>query len=50
MCHFSGTSLYVDYRDKIKDEYCVKKNYKIIRIPYWDYDKLDKNYLLRLLK
>lgn len=40
----------IQYRDKIKDEYCVKKNYKLIRIPYWDYDKLDKDYLLRLLK
>lgn len=24
-------------RDKIKDEYCLKNNYKLVRIPYWLY-------------
>lgn len=34
------------YRDKVKDDYCSAHNIKMIRIPYWDYDILDKDYLL----
>jgi len=29
-------------RDRIKDEYCKTHNIKLIRIPYWDYDNIDK--------
>ena len=33
-------------RDKKKNEYCLKNNIPLIRIPYTDLDKLDYNYLL----
>lgn len=29
-------------RDKIKNEYCKNHNIKLIRIPYWDYDNIEK--------
>lgn len=32
--------------DKIKNKYCVENNIKLIRIPYYDYDNIDLNYLL----
>lgn len=28
--------------DKIKDNYCIDNNIKLIRIPYWDYENLGK--------
>lgn len=37
------------YRDNIKTQYCRNNHIKLIRIPYYDYDKLNKNYLLKLL-
>ena len=36
----------VQYRDEIKNQYCKEKGIKLIRIPYWDYDKIDIEYLL----
>lgn len=38
------------YRDSIKNNYCKEHNIKLIRIPYWDFDKLDDDYLLSLIK
>ena len=35
----------IQQRDKIKDEYCVKNEIRMIRIPYTDYDVLTKEYL-----
>lgn len=35
----------VQYRDKIKDEYC-KNNNKLIRISFLDYNKINKEYIL----
>lgn len=32
--------------DKIKRQYCKEHNIKLLEIPYWDYDKIDINYLL----
>lgn len=32
-------------RDKEKTEYCIKNDIKLIRIPYYDYDKLNEEYL-----
>lgn len=29
------------YRDSKKDNYCIKNNIKLVRIPYWDFDKLE---------
>lgn len=39
----------VQYRDNIKNEYCKQNNIQLIRIPYWDYDKIDEQYLNNLL-
>ena len=35
------------YRDSIKNNYCKEKNIILIRIPYKDYNKLDKEYILQ---
>jgi len=29
------------YHDKLKNEYCLKNNIKLIRIPYWDFDNIE---------
>jgi len=29
-------------RDKIKNNYCIKNNINLLRIPYWDYGNIDK--------
>lgn len=34
------------FRDKIKDVYCKLHNIYLIRIPYWDFSDIDKDYLL----
>lgn len=53
--HFFETSLCSDSlkerqkRDEIKNQYCKDNDIKLIRIPYWDYDKLNEEYLLSLL-
>lgn len=36
--------------DELKRDYCKKNNIKLIEIPYWDYDKINEDYLLNLLK
>lgn len=36
-------------RDKEKTDYCLKHKIQLIRIPYTDYDKIDKKYILNLL-
>lgn len=37
------------YRDNIKNKFCEENNIKLVRIPYWDFDKIDKDYILKLL-
>ena len=32
-------------RDRQKDEYCLSHNISLIRIPYWDLEKIDKEYI-----
>lgn len=32
--------------DKMKRQYCKKHNIKLLEIPYWDYNKIDIDYLL----
>lgn len=32
----------IQLRDKFKDEYCKNNGIKIIRIPYWDFHRIDK--------
>lgn len=34
------------YRDNIKNQYCKNNNISLIRIPYWDYSKIDSKYIL----
>ena len=34
--------------DELKRQYCIKRQFKMIEIPYWDYNKLDKDYLKNL--
>lgn len=31
--------------DNLKKEYCLKNNIKLIEIPYWDFEKLNRQYL-----
>lgn len=35
--------------DQKKKDYCLTHNIKLIEIPYWDYDKLNEEYLLNLI-
>ena len=35
--------------DNIKTKYCEDNNIKLIRIPYYDYNKLNEEYLLSLI-
>ena len=35
--------------DKIKTEWCKNNNIKLVRIPYWDLDKIDKDYILEIM-
>lgn len=54
--HFKETTMCQDsledrkYRDEIKNNYCIVNNIKIIRIPYWDIDKIDKDYIIHLIQ
>ena len=54
--HFQETDMCSDtlderqYRDNLKNQYCKEKGIKLIRIPYWDYDKIDINYLLNKIE
>lgn len=36
--------------DNKKREYCKQHNLRLIEIPYWDFDKIDSEYLLNLIK
>lgn len=38
------------YRDSVKNKFCKNNNINLIRIPYTDYDKIDKQYILDILK
>ena len=40
---------YTQKRDNYKDKYCKDNNIKLIRIPYTDFEKLNKEYLLKIL-
>ena len=37
-------------RDKRKDDYCLKNNIRLIRIPYTEFDKLNEKYILNFLE
>lgn len=36
--------------DSIKNKYCEEHGINLIRIPYWDYDKLSEDYLMKLIE
>lgn len=38
------------HNDKIKNEYCDQNGISLIRIPYFDYDKIDINYIKERIK
>lgn len=37
------------YRDSLKDNYCKENNIRLIRIPYWDYEKIDREFLCSMI-
>lgn len=37
------------YNDSLKREYCKKKGINLIEIPYWDFDIINKDYLLKII-
>lgn len=49
--HFGGAEQFekTKLRDKVKTDYCDNRQIKLIRIPYLDYNILDKKYLLSRL-
>lgn len=54
--HFEESTMCSDtledrqYRDSIKNQYCKNNNIKLIRIPYWNYNKLNEEYLIELIE
>ena len=51
--HYDPTDAYYSLQGQDNDNrkriYCKSNNIKLIEIPYWDYDKLNWNYLEELL-
>lgn len=45
--HFDRTNAWFrdDNSDQIKNQYCIDHNIKLVRIPYWNYNKIDVEYL-----
>lgn len=41
---------YTRYKDKIKTNFCRTESIGLIRIPYWDFNKLSEEYLKELLE
>ena len=37
-------------RDDIKNQYCREHGIKLVRIPYWEYNKINKEYLLKRIE
>jgi len=48
VAHFGGQKhLKIQkFNDKAKRQFCFKKGYKLVAIPYWDYDKVNFSYLI----
>ena len=49
--YFGGENQFKEQiaNDNKKKEYCKDNNIKLIEIPYWDYNKLNEDYILNLL-
>lgn len=41
-CYSEKTLKDTIQNDKIKDEYCLQKNIKMIRIPYWEFENIEE--------
>lgn len=39
----------IQYRDNLKNQYCINNNINLIRIPYTDFNSIDKKYILEVL-
>lgn len=37
------------HRDMIKNNYCKINNIALYRIPYWDYEKINSNYIIEIV-
>lgn len=54
--HFEETTMCSDslidrqYRDNIKNQYCKDNDIKLIRIPYFDFNLIDKEYILNKIR
>jgi hypothetical protein len=50
--YFGGEDALTDtqYRDNIKNNFCKENNIKLIRIPYTEYNKINNNFILKLLE
>lgn len=50
--HFGGEKQFLRQQsyDNKKREYCKQHNLRLIEIPYWDFDKINSEYLLNLIK
>lgn len=51
--HYSKSKFFLDdsifKRDKLKKEFCLNNKIPLIEIPYYDYDKIDTEYLRRVM-
>ena len=50
--YFGGKNTLTDvqYRDNIKNNFCKENNIQLIRIPYTEYDKINNDFILKLLE
>ena len=48
--HWTETKDDIQQRDKIKNEYCQKHNIPLLRIPYWELDNINKEWLLNKIQ
>lgn len=37
------------YNDNLKRQYCIKHNYKLVSIPYFDEDRISYDYLMQMI-
>ena len=50
--HFGGLDAFIDLKikDTMKNKYAEKHNWKLIRIPYWEFDNIEKILTKELIK
>lgn len=49
--HFKGEQGLIrqQYNDELKRQYCKANSIKLIEIPYWDFNKISEEYLLKII-